>query len=113
MNLSLFNVRLRLVLDTIWTILFWKFKLAPKLFASVICLFMVIIIVCLYNVFAPQKTRRKEQGRLFDRIADSFVALFTSVNPEVKDKIFSVSPWSLIYAFYNDIHVYMLFLASC
>ena len=30
------------------------------------------------------------QSKLFDRIADSFVALFTTVNPEIKDKVFAV-----------------------
>ena len=32
------------------------------------------------------------KGLLFDRIADSFVALFSSVNPEIKDKVFQVCP---------------------
>ncbi|XP_077989185.1 protein FAM227B-like isoform X2 [Glandiceps talaboti] len=34
--------------------------------------------------------RHEEQESLFNRIADSFVALFTSVNPDIKDKFFAV-----------------------
>ncbi|XP_022100855.1 protein FAM227B-like isoform X2 [Acanthaster planci] len=34
--------------------------------------------------------REAEQNKLFNRIADSFVALFTSVNPDIKDKFFAV-----------------------
>ncbi|XP_077863821.1 protein FAM227B-like [Saccoglossus kowalevskii] len=34
--------------------------------------------------------RKEEQEKLFNRIADSFVALFTSVNPNIKDKFFAV-----------------------
>ena len=32
-----------------------------------------------------------DKSLLFDRISDSFVALFTSVNPEIRDKVFHVS----------------------
>ncbi|XP_070542673.1 protein FAM227B-like isoform X2 [Ptychodera flava] len=33
--------------------------------------------------------RKEEQDKLFNRISDSFVALFTSVNPDIKDKFFA------------------------
>ncbi|XP_033109646.1 protein FAM227B-like isoform X2 [Anneissia japonica] len=38
--------------------------------------------------FEPKKKSAKK--KLFNRIADSFVALFVSVNPEIKDKFFTV-----------------------
>ncbi|PIK56052.1 hypothetical protein BSL78_07027 [Apostichopus japonicus] len=34
--------------------------------------------------------RTEEQRQIFNRISDSFVALFTSVNPDIKDKFFQV-----------------------
>ncbi|XP_071794283.1 protein FAM227B-like isoform X3 [Asterias amurensis] len=37
-----------------------------------------------------QPKQSSDQNKLFNRIADSFVALFTSVNPEIKDKFFAV-----------------------
>ena len=37
-----------------------------------------------------QRGRLEEQDQLFDRVADSFVALITSINPEIKDKFFQV-----------------------
>lgn len=37
-----------------------------------------------------QRQKKAAQDRLYDRIADSFVALFTSINPELKDKFFDV-----------------------
>ena len=40
-------------------------------------------------VFQPEHERNKDQ--LFDRIADSYVALFTTINNDVKDKFLSVS----------------------
>lgn len=36
------------------------------------------------------QSKPKDKDRLFDRIADSFVALFTSIHPEIKDKFFQV-----------------------
>lgn len=38
-----------------------------------------------------QKGFKKDKNRLFDRIADSFVALFASIHKDVKDKFMSVS----------------------
>ena len=37
-----------------------------------------------------QRGQQDVKDKLFNRIADSFVALFTSINPEVKDKFFQV-----------------------
>ncbi|XP_064619061.1 protein FAM227B-like [Lineus longissimus] len=37
-----------------------------------------------------ETNRKDEQTLLFDRIADSFCALFNSINPEIKDKFFQV-----------------------
>ncbi|XP_013389957.1 protein FAM227B isoform X1 [Lingula anatina] len=42
-----------------------------------------------------------EQDQLFDRIADSFVALFSSIHPDVKDKFFQVYPEALAQAIYS------------
>ena len=41
--------------------------------------------------FILQRNRQKESDAVFNRIADSFVALFTSINPEIKDKFLAVS----------------------
>ena len=38
-----------------------------------------------------QRGLEEEKDLLFDRIADSYVALFTSINADVKDKFLSVS----------------------
>lgn len=38
--------------------------------------------------YEPRK--EEEKKKIFNRIADSFVALFVSVNPEIKDKFFAV-----------------------
>ena len=37
-----------------------------------------------------QRNQQKESDAVFNRIADSFVALFMSINPEVKDKFLAV-----------------------
>ena len=49
------------------------------------------------------KASEKDKSLFFDRIADSFVALFTTVNPEVKDKVLAVSiaDWYLIILPFN------------
>ncbi|XP_064608958.1 protein FAM227B-like [Liolophura sinensis] len=53
-----------------------------------------------------QKKKVKEQDQLFDRIADSFVALFHSINADVKDKFLMTYPnclaQSLFVAFYKS-----------
>lgn len=40
-------------------------------------------------LFSQHNTRA--QDKLFTRIADSYVALFCSVNPDIRDKFFAVS----------------------
>lgn len=44
--------------------------------------------------------RKDEEHKLFNRIADSFVALFMSVNPDIKDKFFAVYTDSLAQAIF-------------
>ena len=42
-------------------------------------------------MFCFQSKKTEELNQLYDRIADSFVALFTSIHKDVKDKFLSVS----------------------
>ncbi|XP_046358597.2 protein FAM227B-like [Haliotis rufescens] len=55
--------------------------------------------------FNTEKGFKKDKNRLFDRIADSFVALFASIHKDVKDKFMSEYPDCLaqsIYATYME-----------
>ncbi len=57
----------------------------------------IIFFIHVQFFLQSQRTfRKKEADRVFDRIADSFVALFTSIHPEIKDKFLSVSVSKLI-----------------
>lgn len=45
-----------------------------------------------YLLFSFQNTKKfkEDKNHVYDRMADSFVALFTSTNKDVKDKFLSV-----------------------
>lgn len=64
---------------------FWK-----KIFLSEASIAVVqdLFWWCFMRIFKPNT--QIEQDRVFDRVADSFAALFFSINPDIRDKIFKV-----------------------
>ncbi|XP_055874342.1 protein FAM227B-like isoform X1 [Biomphalaria glabrata] len=52
------------------------------------------------DMFSKEDNQEEVKDSLFDRVADSYVALFTSINVEVKDKFLSVYPNCLAQAIY-------------
>ncbi|KAH9524769.1 hypothetical protein Btru_027789 [Bulinus truncatus] len=52
------------------------------------------------DMFDKEDIIEQDKHSLFDRIADSYVALFTSINADVKDKFLSVYPNCLAQAIY-------------
>eukprot|EP00058_Branchiostoma_floridae_P020894 XP_002606384.1 hypothetical protein BRAFLDRAFT_118523 [Branchiostoma floridae] len=65
-------------------------KLWKKLFLSEASVAVMQDTFWWYFLEKFEKNRPEDQDRLFNRIADSFVALFMSVNPDVRDKYFKV-----------------------
>ncbi|KAK7116806.1 protein FAM227B-like isoform X1 [Littorina saxatilis] len=51
--------------------------------------------------FNKERGFEEEKNQLFDRIADSYVALFASINADVKDKFLTVYPECLAQALYS------------
>ncbi|XP_038074010.1 protein FAM227B-like isoform X2 [Patiria miniata] len=64
---------------------FWK-----KLFLSEASVAVMQDAFWWFFIQEYEPKRKAEQNKVFNRIADSFVALFTSVNPDIKDKFFAV-----------------------
>ncbi|KAI8482201.1 hypothetical protein Bbelb_400890, partial [Branchiostoma belcheri] len=65
-------------------------KLWKKLFLSEASVAVMQDTFWWYFLEKFEKNRPEDQDRLFNRIADSFVALFMSVHPDVRDKYFKV-----------------------
>ncbi|XP_041465233.1 protein FAM227B-like isoform X1 [Lytechinus variegatus] len=64
---------------------FWK-----KLFLSEASVAVMQDMFWWFFIDKYEPKREEEKKKIFNRIADSFVALFVSVNPEIKDKFFVV-----------------------
>ncbi|XP_071845648.1 protein FAM227B-like [Apostichopus japonicus] len=64
---------------------FWR-----KLFQSEASVAVMQDIFWWFFLDKYERHRTEEQRQIFNRISDSFVALFTSVNPDIKDKFFQV-----------------------
>lgn len=63
--------------------------------------------------FSWQQKHKADKDLLYDRIADSYVALFTSINQDVKDKFLLVGTWSLTVYLENNTCIYNFVEISC
>ncbi|CAH1797810.1 unnamed protein product [Owenia fusiformis] len=75
---------------------FWK-----KIFLSEASVAVMQDMFWWYFLYRYHKSEKSAQDQLFDRIADSFVALLNSINHEIKDKFFTVYPDCLAQAIYS------------